>query len=100
VSSLHCIEHLGLRRYNDPPNLNGHEICIFVYLNLYQIVGIYMSVFLLAKRLLNLTYKGLLITVPEKILKNFKLEEFVLILCKGAPKFLPNPKDVDKQIWY
>jgi hypothetical protein len=26
VSSLHCIEHFGLGRYNDPLNLNGHEI--------------------------------------------------------------------------
>jgi hypothetical protein len=37
--------------------------------------------------------------MPERILKNFKLEEFVLIPWKGAPKFGLNPKDVDKKIW-
>jgi hypothetical protein len=35
---------------------------------------------------------------PEKILKDFKLEEFILIPWKGAPKFGLNPTDVDKKI--
>jgi hypothetical protein len=72
ASSLHCIEHFGLGRYNDPLNLTAMKLVYLIHLNSYQIVEIYMSVFLLAKRLLNLTHKGLLI--------HYGLKEYLRIL--------------------
>lgn len=36
---------------------------------------------------------------PENMLKNFKKEEFVLILWKGEPAFGLHPRDADKKVW-
>ena len=45
VSSLHCIEHFGLGRYNDPLSLNGHEIGLLNISNLVSNGGnLYVSV--------------------------------------------------------
>jgi len=100
VSSLHCIEHFGLGRYNDPLNLNGHEIGL---LNISKLVAnngnLYVS-FPIGEEAIEFNSQRIFDPLwPEKILKNFELEEFVLIPWKGAPKFGLSPKDVDKQIW-
>ena len=100
VSSLHCIEHFGLGRYNDPLSLNGHEIGL---LNISKLVSnggnLYVS-FPIGEEAIEFNSQRIIDPLwPEKILKNFKLEEFVLIPWKGAPKFGLNPKDVDKKVW-
>jgi hypothetical protein len=100
VSSLHCIEHFGLGRYNDPLNLNGHEIGLINISKLVSNSGnLYVS-FPIGEEAIEFNSQRIIDPLwPERILKNFKLEEFVLIPWKGAPKFGLNPKDVDKQIW-
>ena len=100
VSSLHCIEHFGLGRYNDPLNSNGHEIGL---LNISKLVSnsgnLYVS-FPIGEEAVEFNSQRIIDPLwPERILKNFELEEFVLIPWKGVPRFGLKPKDVDKQIW-
>jgi hypothetical protein len=100
VSSLHCIEHFGLGRYNDPLNINGHEMGL---LNISKLVSnngyLYVS-FPIGEELIEFNSQRIIDPLwPEKILNDFKLEEFVLIPWKGVPKFGLNPKDVDIKIW-
>ena len=100
VSSLHCIEHFGLGRYGDTVSTDGHEIglrniskCVSKngYLYISFPIG-QESIEFNAQRIIDPLW-------PEKILKDFKLEEFILIPWKGAPTFGLNPSEVDKKIY-
>lgn len=100
VSSLHCIEHFGLGRYNDPLSLNGHETGL---INISKLVSndgnLYVS-FPIGEEVIEFNSQRIIDPLwPEKVLKNFRLEEFVLIPWKGVPKFGLNPRDVDKKVW-
>jgi len=99
VSSLHCIEHFGLGRYGDIISIDGHEIGLRNISKCVSKNGVLYISFPIGEESVEFNAQRIIDPLwPEKILKDFKLEEFILIPWKGAPKFGLNPTDVDKKI--
>jgi len=100
VSSLHSIEHFGLGRYGDKLDIAGHEIGLQnIAASVSRGGTLYLSfpignpvVEFNAQRIIHPTW-------PLKLLKDFVLEEFVLIPWKGEPTFGLSPTDVDLNAW-
>ena len=100
VSSLHSIEHFGLGRYLDPIDPLGHEKGL---LNLAAMVekggSLYVS-FPIGSNIVEFNSQRIIDPLwPLEVLKDFKLERFVLIPWKGAPVENVPPSEVDRAIF-
>lgn len=99
VSSLHSIEHFGLGRYKDQIDPNGHIKGLINISNMVQLNGILYVSFPIGKPRIEFNAQRVLEpSFPVNLLKNFQLEDFVVIPWKGAPIFGKQPKDVNIEI--
>jgi len=99
VSSLHSIEHFGLGRYGDPILENGHEVGLRNLAEYVELGGfLYLSFPVGEPRVEFNSQRVLDPNWPLQILKNFSLEEFVLIPWNGPPQYNHSPDGVDPTI--
>jgi len=100
VSSLHSIEHFGLGRYMDPIDPLGHEKGL---LNLASMVddggSLYVS-FPIGTEVVEFNSQRIIDPLwPQRILKDFVLEKFVLIPWKGIPVANLLPEQVNCSVF-
>jgi hypothetical protein len=96
VSSLHSIEHFGLGRYGDPLDLEGHIKGLSNISECVQKGGIlYVSFPVGLPRVEFNSQRILDPNLPILLLKNFTLEDFVLIPWNKVPIYGLNPSDID-----
>jgi len=96
VSSLHSIEHFGLGRYGDPLDVEGH---IKGLLNIAKLVCtsgyLYISFPIGAPAIQFNQQRIIHPTWPVQILKEFKLQRFIVIPWRGSPVLGTRPDEVD-----
>jgi hypothetical protein len=99
VSSLHSIEHFGLGRYGDEIDVDGHTKGLLNISDCVSPDGTFYVSFPIGEHCVEFNSQRVLHpNWPVEILKNFVLEEFVLIPWKGKPIYGLKPGDVDLRI--
>jgi len=99
VSSLHSIEHFGLGRYGDPLDYEGHLKGISNIAKCVQLHGYLYVSFPVGKP--RIEFNAQRIIHPnwaEEVLKNFELEECLIIPWVGEPKIASTTKSVEIDI--
>lgn len=100
VSSLHSIEHFGLGRYMDPIDPLGHEKGLLNLANIVSEGGYLYVSFPIGTEVVEFNSQRIINPLwPQKILKDFTLERFVLIPWKGIPIENLKPEQVDCSVF-
>jgi hypothetical protein len=99
VSSLHSIEHFGLGRYGDPLDPEGHVKGLLNISNLVEVGGFLYVSFPIGKPTTQFNAQRIIHPEwPVDLLKDFTLEQFILIPWKDEPIYGVLPADVDLSI--
>lgn len=99
VSSLHSIEHFGLGRYSDPIDLQGHLKGLKSIASCVEDLGSFYISFPIGQPSIEFNEQRIILpTWPEENLKDFTLEEFVLIPWRGEPIYGLLPSEVDLEV--
>jgi hypothetical protein len=99
VSSLHSIEHFGLGRYGDPVDPSGHERGLINISNLVQIGGYLYISFPIGKPTTQFNAQRIIHPEwPIEVLKDFILDEFILIPWRDEPVYELRPSEVDLSV--
>jgi len=99
VSSLHSIEHFGLGRYSDPIDLQGHLKGLKSIASCVEESGSLYVSFPIGQPTIEFNEQRIILpTWPGEILKDFTLEEFVLIPWRGIPIYGLSPSQVDLNV--
>jgi hypothetical protein len=100
VSSLHSIEHFGLGRYGDTIEPDGHIKGLKNIANLVESGGhLYIS-FPIGKSKIEFNAQRIVTPdFPFEYLRDFTLEEFVLIPWKGTPQYNLDPHKLTDLTW-
>ena len=99
VSSLHSIEHFGLGRYGDQIDVDGHTKGLLNIADCVSPGGVLYVSFPIGVPCIEFNSQRVIHpNWPLAILKNFVLDEFVLIPWKGIPVRGLTPGDVDIEI--
>ena len=96
VSSLHSIEHFGLGRYGDPLDIEGHVKGLINISKLVSSSGYLYISFPIGAPATQFNQQRIIHpTWPIQILKEFKLERFIVIPWRGSPALDTRPDEVD-----
>jgi len=99
VSSLHSIEHFGLGRYGDPLDVEGHTKGLLNIAKLVSASGYLYISFPIGASAIQFNQQRIIHpTWPIELLKEFKLERFILIPWRGLPLLDQDPHEVDISI--
>lgn len=99
VSSLHSIEHFGLGRYGDPVDPTGHVRGLLSISNLVQIGGFLYISFPIGNPATQFNAQRIIHPEwPLDVLKDFVLDQFILIPWRDEPVYELLPSEVNLSI--